>query len=76
MRTYTITEYEKEDYEHARNMGISDVIARLGWIKRGYLPDYSYDHNGTEENYERFANQMAMSRAIELLKEYKENIKV
>lgn len=71
MRTYTITEYEEEDYEHARNMGISDVIERLGWIKRGYLPDYSYDYKGTEEDYEKFANQMAMIRAIELLGEYK-----
>ena len=70
MRTYTITEYEEEDYEHAENMGISDVIERLGWIKRGYLSDYSCDYDGTEDNYERFANQMAMSRAIELLEEY------
>ena len=38
MRTYTVTEYEEEDYEHARNMGISDVIERLRFIKRGYLP--------------------------------------
>ncbi len=71
MRTYAITEYEEEDYEHARNMGISDVIERLGWIKRGYLPDYSCNHDGTEDDYQRFANQMAMSRAIELLGEYK-----
>ena len=34
-------------------------------------PDYSCDYDGTEDNYERFANQMAMSRAIELLGEYK-----
>ena len=71
MRTYTITEYEEEDYEHARNMGISDVIERLGWIKRGWLPDYSYNHDGTGDDYDRFANQMAMNRAIELLREYK-----
>ena len=71
MRTYTVTEYEEEDYEHARNMGISDVIERLRFIQRGWLPDYSYDHDGTEDNYERFANQMAINRAIELLGEYK-----
>lgn len=71
MRTYTITEYEEEDYEYAENMGIHDVIERLRQIKRGWLPDYSYDHDGTEDDYERFANQMAMSRAIELLGEYK-----
>ena len=71
MKTYTVTEYEEEDYERARNMGISDVIERLGWIKRGWLPDYSYNHDGTEDDYERFTNQMAMIRAIELLGEYK-----
>lgn len=35
MRTYTITEYEEEDYKHAENMGIHDVIERLRRIKRG-----------------------------------------
>lgn len=70
MRTYTITEYEEEDYEHAENMSIYDVIERLRHIKRGWLPDYSYDHDGTEDDYERFANQMAMNKAIELLGEY------
>ena len=69
MRTYTITEYEEEDYEHAKNMGISDVIERLRFIQRGWLPDY--DYNGTEDDYENFANQMAITRAIELLGEYK-----
>lgn len=70
MRTYTITEYEEEDYENAENMSIHDVIERLRQIKRGWLPDYSYSHDGTEDEYERFANQMAMKRAIELLGEY------
>lgn len=70
MRTYTITEYEEEDYERAKNMGIHDVIERLERIKRGWLPDYSCNHDGTEDNYEIFANQMAMKRAIELLGEY------
>ena len=70
MRTYTITEYEEEDYEYAKNMDIHDVIERLKQIKRGWLPDYSCNHDGTEDNYEKFANQMAMSRAIELLGEY------
>ena len=71
MRTYTVTEYEEEDYKRAENMGISDVIERLGWIARGWLPDYTFNHDGSEEEYERFANQMAMMRAIELLGEYK-----
>lgn len=71
MRTYTVTEYEEEDYEHARNMEISDVIERLRFIQRGWLPDYSYNYDGTEDDYERFANQMAMNRAIKLLEEYK-----
>lgn len=75
MRTYTVTEYEEEDYERARNMEISDVIERLGWIKRGYLPDYSCNHDGTEDDYERFANQMTMNRAIELLGEYERLLK-
>ena len=71
MRTYTIIEYEEEDYEYAKNMDIHDVIERLKQIKRNWLPDYSCIHDGTKDNYEKFANQMAMSRAIELLEEYK-----
>lgn len=34
-------------------------------------PDYSYNYDSTEDDYESFANQMAMNRAIEFLGEYK-----
>lgn len=71
MRTYTITEYEEEDYKRAENMEIDDVINRLAIIARNWLPDYTFNHDGSEEEYERFANQMAMVRAQELLGEYK-----
>ena len=71
MRTYTITEYEEEDYKRAEHMEIDEVINRLATIARGWLPDYSYNHDGTEDDYEKFANQMAMIRAQELLGEYK-----
>lgn len=72
MREYTVREYDEEDYDKAEHMPIEEVIQRLNSIKRGWLPDYSYSHDGSEEEFERFANQMAMLRAIEILDKVKE----
>lgn len=71
MREYTVREYEQEDYDKAKNMSLDQVIEMLPIIARGWLPDYTYDHDGTEEEYERFVNQMAMLWAEKYLVELK-----
>ena len=43
MRSYTVTKYEMDDYENARNnMSDSEAVELLNRIDRGYIPDYSY----------------------------------
>lgn len=43
MRTYTVTEYDMEDYENYRNnLTTQDVINTLKRINRGYIGDYNY----------------------------------
>lgn len=66
MRTYTVTEYEKTDYdEYENSITIKDVIESLRYIKRGYIGDYNY--TGDEYDFERFKMHMAMIKAIEIL---------
>ena len=66
MRTYTVTEYEKEDYENYRdNITTQDVINTLKRINRGYIGDYNY--SGTEDDFDRFALHEALYKAIEIL---------
>lgn len=66
MRTYTVTEYERTDYdEYENSITIKDVIESLRHIKRGYVGDYNY--TGDEDDFERFKLHMAMIKAIELL---------
>ena len=66
MRTYTITEYERTDYdEYENSITIKDVIESLRYIKRGYIGDYNY--TGDEDDFERFKMHMAMIKAIEIL---------
>lgn len=43
MRTYTVTEYEKQDYDDYREHLTTDkVIENLKQISRGYIGDYEY----------------------------------
>ena len=72
MKTYAVTEYEQEDYERTKDMGIDEVISRLAAIERNRLPDYSYDHKGTEDDYGNFADHMAMQKARRLLEGYRQ----
>ena len=66
MRTYTVTEYEKTDYdEYENSITIKDVIESLRYIRRGYIGDYNY--TGDEDDFERFKMHMAMIKAIEIL---------
>lgn len=67
MRTYTVTEYEKSDYdEYEENITIEQIINSLEYVKRGYIGDYNY--TGEEDDFELFKIHMAMSKAMELLR--------
>ena len=66
MRTYTVTEYERTDYdEYENSITIEDVIESLIYIKRGYIGDYNY--TGDEDDFELFKMHTAMRKAIEIL---------
>lgn len=66
MRTYTVTEYEKEDYAKARDeMTIGEVINNLEHIDQGWIPSYNY--SGTEEDFDNYKLHMALRKAMELL---------
>lgn len=72
MRQYTVTEYEKEDYDKLENMSIKDIIECLEHIKLGYLSPRSYAHDGTEEDYDNEKLHQAVEQAIHrLVKEIK-----
>lgn len=66
MRTYTVTEYERTDYDdYENNITLEDVIERLRYIERGYIGDYNY--TGDEDDFELFKMHIAMLKAIEIL---------
>jgi len=67
MKTYTITEYEMEDYDNFINsLTKEEIINRLNYIARGWLPDYNF--SGTEDDFDYFKNHAVINKAIELLK--------
>lgn len=71
MRTYTVTEYEKSDYDdYENNITIGEIISNLEHIRRGYVGDYNY--TGEEDDFDRFKLHMAVFKAIELLNKIKE----
>lgn len=50
MRTYTVTEYEQEDYQNFKdNLTDEKAIEILGQISRGWLPDYNF--SGDESDF-------------------------
>ena len=66
MRTYTVTEYDMEDYKNYRDgLTTQDVINALKHINRGYIGDY--DYSGTEDDYKRFTLHETLYKAIEIL---------
>lgn len=75
-KTYTVTEYDKDDIEALDSMSKSDVIETLERIKRGWLPQ---DYVCSPRNYETYSESqyditklhIAMRKAITML----ENIK-
>lgn len=67
MKTYTITEYEMEDYENfENNLTKEEIINGLKNIARGWLPDYNF--RGTEDDFYCFKNHAIINKAIKLLK--------
>lgn len=66
MRTYTVTEYDEEDYENYRNnLTIEETINTLERIRRGWIADYNF--TGTEDDFERYKLHAALYNAIEIL---------
>lgn len=71
MRTYTVTEYEKEDYDTFENgLTRKEIINGLHTISCSWLPDYNY--TGTEDDFEFFKNHAIIDKAIELLEREEE----
>ena len=71
MRTYTITEYEMQDYDNYReNITVDEIINNLKHINRGYIGDY--DFTGEERDFELYKLHISISKAIELLREESE----
>ena len=66
MRTYTVTEYEMEDYNNFRNnLTIEETINLLKYINRGYIGDYNF--TGSEDDFDRYKLHAALYNAIEIL---------
>lgn len=72
MRQYTVTEYEREDYEDfKRNLTSEQAIGLLERISRGYLPDYNF--TGTEDDFDDYCLHQAIYKAIGALEERSDN---
>ncbi len=70
MRTYTVTEYDREDYDAVReNMTNDEVIRLLERIDRGWIPDYNF--TGTEDDFENYKLHQALYKAMDALKDNK-----
>lgn len=66
MKTYTVTEYDQEDYDSARdNMSNDEAAVIIEGIARGWIPDYDFD--GTERDFENYKLHVALNKAIEKL---------
>lgn len=68
--TYTVTEYEMDDYNAVKNsMSDKEAIALLNNIKRDYIPTYYY--NGEEDDFENFKLHVAIQRGISAIEKTK-----
>ena len=57
MKTYTVTEYDMEDYNKARDdMTDEETVNLLKRIERGWIPDYNFD--GTESDFDNYKLQI------------------
>ena len=66
MTQYTITKYDKKDYEDFKN-NLTDMYAieLLGQISRKWLPDYYF--TGEEHDFEAYCMNHALYRAMDAL---------
>lgn len=74
MITYTITEYEQEDFDRVeRNMTTEEAISILESLPRGYFP-YTKPSWGkaTERDFENYKICCAIDIAIEQLRKERE----
>ena len=70
MRTYSVTEVEKEDWDNLRLMSLDEAleITKSDTFIRGYLGSYSY---GSKEEYD--FDKAKIYKAIKVLSDYVEN---
>lgn len=75
-RTYTVTEYEKEDLEALADMSRDDIISALEEIERGWMPQGYYGISGLDpyktydEDYYRCARMhVAIRKAMDYLRQ-------
>ena len=69
MKTYTVTEYDMEDYNKARDdMTDEEAVNLLKRIQRGWIPDYNFD--GTKSDFDNYKLHMALYKAIDVLSKY------
>ena len=67
MKTYTVTEYENEDYETFReNVTNEEILNLLERIESGWLPNYSFD--GTEGDFDNYKLHVSLDKAIDAMK--------
>ena len=67
MRTYTVTEYDREDYDTVReDMTNDEAIRLLEHIDRGWIPDYNF--TGTEDDFQNYKLHRALYKAMDALK--------
>lgn len=74
MKTYTVTEYEMDDYNAVKNsMSDKEAIALLNSIKRDRIPTYYY--NGEEDDFENFKLHVAIQQGVNAIdKQNKDNL--
>ena len=65
IRGITKEDYERQEYE-VSTMESEKLARLLEYIARGYIGDYNF--TGTDEDFENHLLQMAMCRAIEIVK--------
>ena len=71
MRTYTVTKYDKQDYDdYENNITLTEIINNLKSINRGYIGDYNF--TGEEDDFERFKLHASLYKAIKILIEMTE----
>ncbi len=66
MRTYTVNEYDQEDYSRVKEEMTDHEAARiLEKIERGFLP--GYDFTGEPRDFENYRLHVAVCKAIKAL---------